>query len=585
MRVDPRLTLALVGVAGLAAACDAPASRRPGREDAAADVAAPPEAAASGAAGGPSTGLLHVRRLRNHAAYVPPQCFTKTVGSDGKPENPCYACHTRPEEPNYVDDGNLQLTLTLPLAARHDPWTNLLSPALLRAPPMDDAAVLAYVRHGNYFDDDGEITLARKLAAPPPAWDANGNHKWDGYVPDVQYRFDARGFDRKPDGTPTGWRAFAYYPFVGTFFPTNGSTDDVLIRLDPSLRQDPSGHDDEGVYVVNLAIVEALITRGDVAIDPVDEAALGVDLDLDGHLGRATRVVFDGGKGGRTRMRYVGRARDALAAGVFPIAPGLYPVGTEFFHTVRYLDVAPDGTVTMAPRMKEVRYARKALWRSYGDLRAHAKMEADATAGNPEHTHGVEWYREAGVSNGQGWYFQGFIEDGDGALRPQSLEESAFCEGCHGGIGATTDGTFAFPRKMASGPARGWYHWSQHDLHGVPEPRRRDGQYEYTLYLREAGAGDELRSNDEVLARFFDAHGALRPAEVTALHADVTRLLIPSAGRAVALDRAYHAVVIEQSYDHGRDAVLGASPNVRAEATYGEKTGIIRRIDAVRLAR
>jgi hypothetical protein len=546
--------------------------------------AAPRSSASADLRAAPPTGLMHVRRLRNHVAYVPPQCFTQTHGEDGKPKNPCYACHTRPREPNYVDDEELQSTLKMPVPAAKNPWTNLLAPPVARAAPMDDDAVLAYVRRGNYFDDDGQIALARALAKPPPDWDGNGNGRWDGFVPDVRFHFDEQGFDRAPDGGFTGWRAFAYYPFVGTFFPTNGSADDVLIRLDPSLREDAAGHFDRDVYVVNLAVVEALIVRADVPIDPVDEAALGVDLDLDGHMGRATRVGFDAGLGGATRMRYVGRARDRPVTD-FPIAPGLFPPGTEFFHTVRYLDVGKDGAVGMAARMKEVRYARKALWQTYDQLKAHAAFEAQTTAGNPERAHGVEWFREAGISNGQGWYFQGFIEATDGSLRPQSLEESAFCEGCHGGIGATTDGTFAFARKIDAGPARGWYHWSQHDLRGLPEPRRRDGQYEYSLYLREAGAGDELRSNREVLDRFFDAGGALRPGEITLLRKDIARLLLPSPARAITLDRAYHAVVVEQSFDRGRDAVLGVSPNVRAETVYEEKTGIEHRVDAVGLAR
>jgi hypothetical protein len=50
-----------------------------------------------------------------------------------------------------------------------------------------------------------------------------------------------------------------------------------------------------------------------------------------------------------------------------------------------------------------------------------------------------------------------------------------------GEIGATTDGMFAFARKLGAGaPARGWFHWSQHGLRGLPEPRRKDGRFEYT---------------------------------------------------------------------------------------------------------
>jgi hypothetical protein len=573
----------VVGAAPLAAGCKpAPSKGAP----VAAPVESTPVAPADTGAVIPR-GLLNRRPLKNRVAYIPPQCFTKTHGEDGKAKNPCYACHTRSEPPNFADDEDLQLTLKFPTPAGANPWTNLLTPPIAKAPPTSDEAVLEYVRQSNYFDADGHITLARVLEKPPSDWDANRNGQWDGFTPDVQYAFDERGFDHRPDGSLTGWRAFAYYPFVGTFFPTNGSADDVLIRLDASLREDPSGHPDAAIYAINLAIVEALVVRSDVAIDPVDEAPLGVDLDLDGKLGRATRVTFDDARDGRggTRMRYVGAARALQDRGVFPIAPGLYPLRTEFFHTVRYLDVGPDGVVAMAPRMKELRYARKARWMTYPLLRRHADRETRITAVG-DGTHAVDWLHEGGVPNEQGWMFQGFIEARDGTLRPQSMEESAFCEGCHGGIGATVDSTFAFARKLGDGaPARGWFHWSQRDLRGIPEPRRRDGQFEYTLYLREAGAGDELRSNTEVSSRFFDVRGQLRADEVEGLHSDIARLLLPSRARALDLDRAYRAVVLEQSYERGRDAVLSASVNVLASPVIGQKTGIERPVVATRLAR
>jgi hypothetical protein len=548
------------------------------------------DASASSSAGlaDASTGLLYRRRLQNKVAYIPPQCFTNTRDADQKPKNPCYACHTRSEPPNFVDDEDLQLTLKLPTPAAKNPWTNVLSPPVAHAPHTSDEEILQYVRQSNYFDVDGGLALARALETPPADWDPNGNGKWDGFIPDVQYKFDAQGFDHFQDGTPTGWRAFAYYPFVGTFFPTNGSADDVLIRLDPALREDAEGHYNARIYTVNLAIVEALVVRADVAIDPVDEAALGVDLDLDGHLGTAARVAFDTAKDDRggTRMRYVGRAKDLEDRGQFPIAVGLFPVRTEFFHTVRYLDVGPDGIVTMAPRMKELRYAKKVRWMPYDALRGHAVREARTTTTSPDRTHRVEWLHELGIPNEQGWYFQGFIEARDGSLRPQSREESAFCEGCHGGIGATVDSTFAFARKLgATAPARGWFHWSQHGLVGLPEPKRLDGQFEYTLYLREAGAGDELRSNSEVSSRFFDDQGVLRPAEAERLHRDITRLLLPTPARALDLDRAYRVVVLDQSYDQGRDAVLARSANILASPEIGKKTGIEHPVVAMRLAR
>ena len=555
----------LLGSAAAAAACT-PASHSSPPDGAPATTSAAPTAPM------PPRPEEHVgsRGLPNPTAYIPPQCYTKTVDDRGGPaRNPCYACHVRSEPPNYADDARLQLVLSLPAAAHDNPWTNLFAPPVARAPHRGDDEVLAYVRRSNYFDAAGEIALAKTLRSPPEAWDQNHDGKWEGYTPDVWYRFDDLGFDHQPDGSPDGWRAFAYAPFLGTFFPTNGSMDDVLIRLDPVLQKDAGGRLDPRVYAVNLAIVEALVKRADVPIAETDEHALGVDLDLDGSLGRASRVAYDGGDGsGTTRMRYVGRARDDRA---FPIAPGLFPVRTEFFHTVRYLDVVTDRGVrraAMAPRMKELRYAKKVRWLGYAALKGHAAAEAIEQADAHDGTLQITSEYERGVPNGQGWIYQGFIEDRDGSLRPQTFEEGVFCVGCHGGIGATTDGAFSFPRKV------GWYPWSQHDLRGMPEPKRRDGSYEYGRYLAENGAGDELRENTEVLARFFDAAGALRPDAVARVHADVSQLLVPSPERALDLDRAYQAIVDEQSFVKGRDAVLAPAEHVYVRPPIGQKTGI-----------
>ncbi len=537
-------------------------------------VPAPPPSPAAVAAPSAATAAppLHAinSNFTNRAPYIPPQCFTKTLDpGDPKAKNPCYVCHTRSEEPNFTNDQDLQLTLTLPAPLAKNPWTNLFDPAVSRAPRASDDEILAYVRADNYFDAQGHIALV----------DALNRASFKGYIPDVRFSFDDAGFDHAADGSYTGWRAFAYYPFPGTFFPTNGSADDVLIRLAAPFREKAEGVFDRDVYVVNLAIVEALLKRADVAIDPVDEKALGVDLDLDGTLSKASRVAFDPG-----RMHYVGRARGAQDAGTELLGAGLFPAKTEFFHTVRYLDVGTDGNVTMGRRMKEARYAIKANWISPTLGHVFANKEAREQKVSRDGLHRVSLQGDRGVYLKNGWFFQGFIEARDGALRPQSPEETAFCEGCHGEIGATADATFAFARKLSSGAsARGWFHWSQHGMGGLPEPRRADGEYEYTRYLTETGAGDELRENDEVIRRFFDDAHALRPDAVARLHRDVTYLLSPSPARALDLDRAYRAVVLEQSFDRGRDAVLAPVHNAFDKAPVGARTGIETPVTAVAL--
>jgi hypothetical protein len=53
-------------------------------------------------------------------------------------------------------------------------------------------------------------------------------------------------------------------------------------------------------------------------------------------------------------------------------------------------------------------------------------------------------------------------------------------------------------------------------------------------------------------------------------------LLLPSAARALDLDRAYMAIVREQSFVRGRDVVLAPSSHVHSRAPIGQKSSIDR---------
>ncbi|MGD9917943.1 MAG: hypothetical protein AB7U46_07975 [Paenirhodobacter sp.] len=495
---------------------------------------------------------LHSTALDNRTAYIPPQCYTRTEDAQGVAHNPCQTCHVLPRHPNFVSDADLQEAYAMPEVARTNPWRNLFTDRRAAVAATDPAEIAAWVRADNYHDASGAPKLAATLAHPPAEWDVNGDGRWAGYVPDAAFAFDDEGFDHMPDGRLTGWRAFAYQPLPGTFWPTNGSSDDVLIRLPEAWRQDGAGHEDLAIYKINLAVTEALIRRTDVAIAPTDEAALGVDLDRDGKLSTATQVTFDGSAAG-TGMHWVGLA--ATLGKAAPIAAGLYPLGTEFIHSVRYLDPAPGG-VTMAARMKELRYMKKTRWKSYAALEEWALAEKKEDADFPDRTKQFFGNVEEGIPNGTGWRLQGFIEDAAGDLRPQSFEETVFCMGCHGSIGTVDDSTFAFPRKLGPGAFReGWYHWSQKGLAGTPDLIRADGSGDYAHYLRTNGAGDEFRANAEVIETWLD-HGKLDDAKAAAIEADIAPLVTPSAERAVALDAAYRMIVREQSFAQGRDATV-----------------------------
>lgn len=446
--------------------------------------------------------------LDNQAPYLPPQCYTKTSSATGETRNSCYTCHTKGFRPDFINDNNLQLEFAFPAYAEENHWKNLFKDRESEIADVSDDEILAYLRTDNYRDPEGRIIPADKLASAPAEWDYDNDGVWSGHIPDCRFSFDELGFDRNPSGGYTGWRAFAYYPFPATHWPANGDYADVLIRLPEAFRT-LRGQFDLETYRLNLSILEALIKRRDIMIPATDETRHGVDLDKNGSLGTAVRVVYDWAPNENRPMWYVGDALERQKAGQVHLAAGLFPEGTEFLNTLRYVDVSQDGGIVMAPRMKEIRYARKFKWLTYAELETLALNEVKERKDFPDRLKLPIGNLEDGVVNGVGWVLQGMIEDKDGALRPQTFEETASCIGCHGGIGAATDGTFAFARKFDPPAFRdGWHHWSQKDLKGVNEPKAEfqnaGVQYEYSFYLMYAGGGDEFRSNAEIRSTFFD---------------------------------------------------------------------------------
>jgi hypothetical protein len=512
--------------------------------------------------------------LSNAAAYIPAQCYASTRSPQAdRAHNGCFVCHQTARAPNYTDDADVQTSLSFADYATENHWTNLRNPP--PPPELSDAELLDWVRASNYLASDGSLELARRLDQPDAAWDANHDGAWNGFVPDCWFRIDASGFDVAPTGKKTGWRAYAATPVPGMFWPTNsGSAGDLLIRLPEAYRSDARGRENEQIYRLNLAIVEAYVKRENIAIPPTDERALGSDLDGNGVLGLATRVAFVWPPQQGRPFHYVGKAAalDSTKDG-WPVA-GLYPRGTELLHSVRYLDVV-DGQVRMAARMKELRYMKKVRWLNYGQLEQVAAAEAREKFRSPDKLKRVFADAERGVTTGIGWLMQGFIESESGALRPQSVEETAACIGCHGGVGATVDATFSLARKLPESAFQGgWYHPSQRGWEGVSEPRRADGSGEYTHYLAEVGGGDDFRSNSELAQKFFREGGALDRRQSALAARDISLLILPSAERALGLDRAYLGLVRAQRFDAGRDITLGSAPELEQRVTQGSPTGV-----------
>lgn len=473
----------------------------------------------------PPAGMM--RAAFNPEAPVPPQCYTRTEGQF----NPCYVCHQNPVEgrENVMSDGHLQLAYSFSDVGMTNHWKNLFEDRSERVAAISDAEIDAWI------DDDNYSELAERLRADG----------FKGWIPDLENlhlgadAFDELGFAL--DGSQ--WVAFNYKPLPSTFWPTNGSTDDVMIRLSPLHRTDDDGKYSRDVYLANLAIVEANIKMFDsITTPPIDERRVGVDLDGDGELTDGiTRIT--------NVTRYVGAARDE------PKQASIYPEGTEFLHTVRYVDVDADGNIGVSTRMKEVRYMKK---HSEMLTEAYAReYQLEAYAKEAGRLPNYAMIGDHGLDNGFGWAVHGFIEGHDGRLRGQIYEENLFCMSCHGAIGGNIDKTFSFPRKVDG--AEGWGYI---DLKGMPDaPNMGEQKGEIATYLERVGGGGEFRSNPEMFERWFKPDGTVDQSKVAAA-ADVYELIAPSPARARTLNKAYRVIVEDQDFIYGRDATVTPPENV-----------------------
>ena len=508
------------------------------------------------------------------SAYITQMCYTKTTDKDNNKYNPCFACHTTNRVPNYtMSDTNLQENYDFPAPALKNPYTNNFIDFSKRVATIDDATIIKYVDTSNYFDKNKNIILQQELQKLSPLWDSNGDGKWSGYIPDCYYNFDKKGLDRDPNNKPTGWVAFAYMPFLGTFWPTNGSTDDVLIRLDDSFRKINSNGDfNSTIYLLNLAIVESLIKQKSIPIQPINEALVGVDLNKNSIVDTATEVVFDWDPNHGKNMSYVGYAKTLQEEGKIHLAAGLYPENTEFLHSVRYIKSDKDGEIAIAPRMKELRYAKKTLWLTYANLLNKGLADVQEADLNPDRLETFRGNMEHGLGNNMGWVYQGFIEDKNGNLRPQSYEETLNCMGCHSNIGVTTDSTFAFPRKLDNNFQHGWYHATQKDLRDIAEFHDVNGTWELEKYLQLNPYSDEFRENSEAYNKFHTPSGDLNQTMLQNLRKDVTLLLYPSHERALLLDKAYKALVEQQKFYNGKAGHIKPMHNVYKKVKDGQST-------------
>ncbi len=482
-------------------------------------------------------------RTVNHEATVVAACYTKTDGSS----NPCWVCHTVGVAPNDLVDFRLQEEYAFSTVAMTNHWANLFEDRSEEAAAITDEEIRQWIEGDNY----------RSLQE---ALGALSSEDYPGFRPDLDFDqgFDGDGFAR--DGS--GWRALRYKPFPGTFWPTNGSIDDVFIRL-PEVFRTRDGVFDREVAKANLSILEAaiaadpLVKRDDDLerrIEPIDERAVAVDLDRDGRLSGVVQLLRG------LPARFVGDAEDEK------VERYVHPEGVEYLHTVRYVDTSsPTGH---SRRMKEVRWSRKdRRLDAWGILDAYYREDDEKDQGLVPVFTGAP---DVGLINDFGWRLQGFIEDGLGRLRVQTDEEARFCMGCHSAIGVTVDQTFTLARKVPG--AEGWRY---QDLAGIQDtPQVGHAQGEILTYLERVRGGDEFRANREMLARFFDPEGEVIKERVCSAapggEHDLRDLIMPSERRALDLAKAYRVLVKRQRWDLGRDVVLDGPLPVHEKIENGD---------------
>lgn len=553
-------------------------------------------------AGAPLVGE-HIDRtlFPNPYAHIPAQCYIETAGGL---QNPCQFCHTdglaKRRFGNNAPQGGASafigdLTAQYAFAALSypfvpngsiNPWSNTLRPESLRA-AIDGLGIKpeSWDIDARLREDNWRPAYARR-PGDPRVWDSGARgdpfRLFPGLDP-ADLPADSDGFVRSASsahgifadatGWITGWRAVNFVPY-GIFTPLNGSVSGIYIRLPRKFMQTAAGAFDLATYAANLELVWKAVSDN---LEPNDPKT------------------------------YLGAAADT------PIAPGLYPLGTEFAHPLHYVDLAADGSAgapspfpgARARRVKEIRYSYKI--REFDPEYGAPSLKEESA---PVYANRAEGW----IDNGAGWVLAAWIEDAEGRLRPQRPSELAQCVGCHSGhmpqpetggypdfhsgVGVTVDSSWALPRKFP-GPTG----WREMDAMGYrratepgavgrasrPDPLNRAlGKGEFAHFLEtvvgvslygdmpasvEAHLAALIRTDrgypsdwpaldtataEGYLARQKQRAALLRELTARGEHLDADgnlsgAFLYPTAEAAREAARRYGMVVATQRYDFGKD--------------------------------
>lgn len=431
--------------------------------------------------------LLFALPLRAQT-LIPPECY---LDQQDNRINSCKYCHLSGLPGALNDEADRQAAFP----AAENLFLNVLDPARLDSlvPPQSIPADLSdYLARDNYHP-----ALAARSGGPEVGTGAGSLR----YFPDLDP--DQTG----PDGfANNGWRAFKWKPNELAWPRYNGRIQQNWVRLPGKFRRRADGVYDRGTYQRNLDLLVEVV-RGKVR-----------------------------------EGTYLGLAADE------PVIAYRFPAGTEVLHYLYYLDPAQPGM--KARRIKEVRWNIKSVPEQYNQA-----FFAFVSAKEKEYSY---TYREGGpraaaayglVYNEDGWDIIGFIEDPQGALRPQTAQEMSQCLGCHSGrLSSIVDSHWNSLQRKLPGEAG----WALQDYQGIPDY--------YNAYLGRGETGEIFEN--------YEGDAARMPTGPEG-YID----FLPTPEEAEALTRRYYQIVQSQSFYLGRDPKLSNPGFLRKPATARFRSG------------
>ena len=299
-------------------------------------------------------------------------------------------------------------------------------------------------------------------------------------------------------------------------------------------RQDAQGRESRAVYRVNLAILEAAHRRRPAARADGRARARGRAHRRARRRARSRRRRPARGRGdARARPAAALRRRRARGRGA-PLRAT--PQGTEFLHTVRYLD--PDRARAPVARMKELRYSRKVMELDDWAISRRA-TRTSTTRRTRASCPSSPARRSSGCATRFGWQLQGFIEDARGAPAAADARRST----ASAWAATRTSASPSTRRSRWRARCRARAGWRHQDLRGHPG----------------RAAGRSRRSRD---ARVLPARRRWRRA---ARQRRDPRALLPAAG---VLDEA-EVRRAAPGGDRDLAALLDALARARAAARQG----------------